>query len=151
MLSAGFELTRQVALYLRQKLKSRRASQPFEVSVPAGWSIHLLVDCNWAIEVISTALLNQRKSADVLFLSFGSPLPDAVKWNVQRYGDYLTPGCTGANVPSEESLLRRFPPLHLPGVQNEPLVVIDSAGNILAWYLPKLLSPQRRVICHVTV
>lgn len=54
---------------------------------------------------------------------------------------------SGRNAGVEEQLSKAFPPLHcrpFPLV-SRPSIILDSAGNILTWYLPGLLSNERQV------
>ncbi len=71
---------------------------------------------------------------------------DILTWQARRYDQHGPKASVGAE--REEELLREFPPLnehnelqHLNG----PCTIVDEVGNILAWVLPRMLSPERQV------
>ncbi|KAF8964946.1 hypothetical protein BDZ97DRAFT_1619087, partial [Flammula alnicola] len=67
-------------------------------------------------------------------------------WDVNRYRETLSSHNTGMNEEWETNLKRRYPPIYAPtSFECEPAVVLDRHGNILTWYLPGILKPERQV------
>ncbi|KAF8876517.1 hypothetical protein CPB84DRAFT_1689130, partial [Gymnopilus junonius] len=68
---------------------------------------------------------------------------EATEWNAKNYVQELTSRCTGCNTKVEEHLRWKFPPIHTPSAYElQPCIVTDVAEHILAWYLPRVLTPQ---------
>ncbi|KIK32178.1 hypothetical protein CY34DRAFT_44078, partial [Suillus luteus UH-Slu-Lm8-n1] len=64
--------------------------------------------------------------------------------DVVRYNEALDKRSNGRVAKHEETLLKKFP--HgSECVLEEPLVILDSAGHIILWYLPGAISPWIQV------
>lgn len=81
-------------------------------------------------------------------------LIDTVSWDAMIYADQL-PRHAVHTTSLEDELLYRFPPLAPAGevtgledtlpIVSKPAVFCDSAGRILAWSLPRILSERHQV------
>jgi len=70
-------------------------------------------------------------------------------WSVTEYIQALKekgPKCTGRNEKIEKELEKMFPPGDSQ-FEDQPCVIADWDGIVLVWYLPGLLSRERRVRC----
>ncbi|KAF9529989.1 hypothetical protein CPB83DRAFT_734135, partial [Crepidotus variabilis] len=65
-----------------------------------------------------------------------------VSWSATEYVKHLSARCTGKNKIVENKLLNKFPSLP-QGNYAKPMVIRDSQGNILLWYLPSIFTMSR--------
>ncbi len=66
------------------------------------------------------------------------------------YNNALSKNPSGRNSRIEADIAERFPPLHNPTkYSSEPCTILDSEGNVLLWYLPGALRPERVVSEHI--
>lgn len=75
-----------------------------------------------------------------------SKILDSTEWDVRRYSDRIGLCNAGWNETAEKVLIRRFPPIHdPPKLVINPGITTDRGGNILLWFLPGILTPERSV------
>ncbi len=67
-----------------------------------------------------------------------------IPWDVDRYNDRLTRAMNGRDKAAEDVIKNAFPPLSMPRVE-DPAIVVEKHGRILAWILPDILSKERQV------
>jgi hypothetical protein len=72
-----------------------------------------------------------------------------MEWDVERLADHVRTRRAAGLEPREELMmeenLRIFFPQAEPKLSSEPSTVIDMHGNILVWYLPRILGSGRIV------
>ena len=64
---------------------------------------------------------------------------------MRRYADHIGLKYSGLNDELEESLRRTFKPLEDNRLQISPCTITDRHGQVLLWYLPNILRPERQV------
>lgn len=72
-------------------------------------------------------------------------LTASTHWDVRRYADHIGLKYSGMNNELEESLRRIFKPLKDSHLQISPCTIADRHGQVLLWYLPNVLRPERQV------
>ncbi|KAF9521555.1 hypothetical protein CPB83DRAFT_245433, partial [Crepidotus variabilis] len=127
-LPIAFDLTDGVLDYMTAQVRARAHRVPTEIVPPLDWPLDFRVDVEWAIKTIIKALDNEVRTS----------------WSVLRYKEKVTPQNKGLNILNEDELLAQFPPIHSNGLQIHPMVISDVDGNILAWFLPDIITPGRQ-------
>lgn len=82
-----------------------------------------------------------------------------MSWDATDLRASLSKKCRGLNVDVENELIRTFPPICDPDdvfrdqlpLLRSPAIVVDSAGRVLVWALPDLLSPERQVNLSILI
>lgn len=62
---------------------------------------------------------------------------------MRRYADHIGLKYTGNDV-REETLQKSFKPLKTNHLEITPCTITDRHGQLLLWYLPNILRPERR-------
>jgi hypothetical protein len=70
-----------------------------------------------------------------------------LEWDADGYVQELGIRPTGRNETMEAAMSETFPPAFAKPLPmfREPLTIVDAAGHILAWYLPRLFSQIMQV------
>ncbi|KAG1873300.1 hypothetical protein C8R48DRAFT_669898 [Suillus tomentosus] len=77
--------------------------------------------------------------ADVLIKASKNPIQ--MQMDIARYSKLISPKDTGHNENREARLLERCPPGHEgKRLVDEPAIILDASGAIIAWYLPDALT-----------
>uniref|UniRef100_A0A8H8CDQ2 2OGFeDO JBP1/TET oxygenase domain-containing protein n=2 Tax=Psilocybe cubensis TaxID=181762 RepID=A0A8H8CDQ2_PSICU len=126
-MSQPIDMTRALSTYMQSYMASK-VNNGMPTLIPEDMTAETLYECNLAVEIILEARSNQEQT----------------KWNANNYIEHLSERCTGRNDAVEDNLKNLFPPIHLPMLYRcKPGTVADSEGNILAWYLPGILTERR--------
>ncbi|KAH9476467.1 hypothetical protein JR316_0010379 [Psilocybe cubensis] len=124
----AFELTQSLSNYMKAQIASRLWHAELPNQIRENFSAETMFECNLAVEVILQAFENQEYTM----------------WDAEEYLTHLSARCTGQNFTVEARLKDKFSPVHSAlQYQTLPGTVVDSAGNILVWYLPGILSETR--------
>ena len=139
----NFDLTHQVALYMRSTVKKRISSKEKGCQwYPTEWELDFLADVNLAVGRIEDAILNSCKLVLQCLGNEAEVCPkDKTTWRARD----LEMALSGSNPINEADILKDFPPLDGPALEFSPLSVTDKEGNIVCFYLPDLLSEKRSV------
>jgi len=66
---------------------------------------------------------------------------------VQRYTDHIGIKYAGTTSDRDETMQRAFKPLETSDhLQITPCTITDRHGQLLVWYLPNILRPERQVL-----
>jgi hypothetical protein len=66
-------------------------------------------------------------------------------WSATRYRDRLTANQSGTNADRENPLLKKYPPIFdETRLVTTPTTVRDKVGVLLLWYLPDILTIERK-------
>ncbi|KAG1794301.1 hypothetical protein EV424DRAFT_1548000 [Suillus variegatus] len=77
--------------------------------------------------------------ADVLIKASKNPIQ--MQMDIARYSKLISPKDTGHNEHREARLIERCPPGHEgKRLVDEPAIILDASGAIIAWYLPDALT-----------
>lgn len=147
----AFDLTEEVASYMRAKFLQGLKSQDNHVPFPTDWDVTLLQECDQAVGILLQAYHNACEG-----LLFGPFLNNSVltwvnfldqtKWSADDYVKNLTARASGQNQEVEAKLLKKYPPIFTPTkYEMDPCVVKDDNGIIMLWYTPGLLMKHRSV------
>jgi hypothetical protein len=72
-----------------------------------------------------------------------------MQMDIARYSKLISPKDTGHNEHREARLLERCPPGHEgKRLVDEPAIILDASGAIIAWYLPDALTDTTQV-CNI--
>jgi hypothetical protein len=72
-----------------------------------------------------------------------------MQMDIARYSKLISPKDTGHNEHKEARLLERCPPGHEgKRLVDEPAIILDASGAIIAWYLPDALTDTTQV-CNI--
>ena len=69
--------------------------------------------------------------------------PGTLQWDYERYADKLSPALDLASDEREGSLRLQHPPLNIS--INQPCLVVDIHGTVVAALFPSVLSEERQV------
>ncbi|KZV59181.1 hypothetical protein PENSPDRAFT_672532 [Peniophora sp. CONT] len=97
------------------------------VEPPSNISVHL---CKEIDHIVNTVLVAQSNRSKV------------IEFSAEPKFDSRFSGQNGKNLAAEATLRRQFPPLNRS--INEPAVIDDVYGDIVAYYLPDALLPFRQ-------
>lgn len=140
-----------IAGYLLKKLKQNlKRGSTTNVDFPENWSPEFLSECDQAAHILARAYVNQGKFRSIMVaqMTQTSVIIEQTVWKAEEYANKLTTRCTGQNEQVEEEMQRLFRPIHdETRLEVQPMVVTDSEGNIMLWYLPGILTAARKVSC----
>ncbi|KAF7987123.1 hypothetical protein HWV62_329 [Athelia sp. TMB] len=156
-------------LNLKDRLKAEAPAWPVsDETLTSGfgrynyWSTMFLADVE-AVAQCVRAIVSGQAQAPVLSRDTGLTLeecqnagfiiatairnPIQMPWSAFAYASALPPRPHGRDGAVEEGLASLFPPLNSFSIPtlSSPHVVVDCNGRVLAWYLPHVLAPKRRV------
>jgi hypothetical protein len=141
----ALRLTEAIAAYMKIKFYQLLQGDHTEVYFPPEWDLNLLNECDQAITILLEAHGNQRMYIESLGQSI-SCWTDTTMWKARDYVKELSKRATGRNQRVESKLKKKYPPIFSPTAYHmEPCVVQDEVGEILLWYIPGALTPQRVV------
>ena len=69
---------------------------------------------------------------------------------MRRYTDHIGLKYSGMNDNHEEMLQKTFKPLKVDHLEITPCTITDRHGQVLLWYLPNVLRPERQVRLQFT-